>query len=213
MVDLRAVDASVATLSFISVLSAAVIWVRLTNGGRSALTRLLTSVPVVMVAGVAAVVVVRPVTALGADPTRDRPGSELVCSDSVCLWPEDEGVRGINEASYRAIKAAWRQLGLVAPDVNAGPIRTARTIGLTSRSSLPGDALVSMAAQYPRAVKGCEQSYDNAAKSGQFDGIAYRLYILAGGTSVDAQSQILVPGEPVLSATQAREAWRKIGHC
>ena len=212
VLDPRALHASIAALALIILLSAGVIWVRTTTDGRRAAGRLAVLVPALGFAAAAAVLVIRPVTALGAEPTRDRPASDLVCAHDVCLWPEDRGVRAVNEDTYAAIKAAWRRLGLDPPAERAGPIDTRDTLALTTRSAVPADALLSMAQQYPRAVAGC-RSYDDPGRNALLDGIAYRLYLTAGGGDPAARSQFLLPGEPPLTPGQVAGAWADIGSC
>jgi hypothetical protein len=59
---------------------------------------------------------------LGPSATQDRPVTELVCEDDLCLWPEDEEAREANKTARERVLARWAELGLPPPPSRIAPV-------------------------------------------------------------------------------------------
>jgi hypothetical protein len=154
----RAVSASLAANLAVALISVVALTFRLGPASpRWSFHAVMTSAAVLaMAAGVTQA------SGLDAFPVEPRDRRDLVCVDSLCLWPEDERARGANLTAIGLVEKAWLELDLPLADVRYGPTRAPGFAAVTTRSSNRSQAIESVAVQFPRALTDCD-SYDSSS--------------------------------------------------
>lgn len=207
VLDPRAVGASTAVLGALGALSLCVAAVRLGPAGVTPWPAVVVAVAVLATAAFP----VANVMAMGASPTAPRSASDLVCSDRVCLWPEDEESRPANREAWDSVSAGWSRLGLPPlPDTVSAATGHGMPVATTFVDAR--QARLSMAASVPRVARGCTDDYDDERLNRAFDDLSY-LLLVELGMREDLDATGLSVSTPAPRAEQAPRLWQATEQC
>lgn len=208
VLDPRAVTASLAVLGAVFFVSICMAYLHLAPAQNPA-HRTALALAVAVLAVVAATGFASDARELGALPTRERPADALQCTAGVCLWPEDAAAFPANAGARDTVLTAWEHLALPRPSQAFGPIATVGVLPVTTTSTLPQQAVVSMAQALPRAVRGCNDDYTDEQRNARFDDLSYLLLTTAGGDPAAAGLTVTTPP----ASAEAPNIWAATTPC
>jgi len=206
-----AVAASLSVLLAFTVVCLSVAAVRLVTDASRAHRAALLGAGVSVISVLLAAVAAAPAAELGPMPTAPRATGALVCQDSVCVWPEDQGAAAANAAAWRRVRAQWLGAGLPLSKSKVAPTPTADAFGIGATATDPSQVHLSMATLLPRAQAGCEDDYSNARRNAALDRLTHWLATTSGAPA--DQLPPLMGSAPIASDREAAAVWRTVRGC